>query len=390
MIELLLEKAQQWVKDKTGEAAREHIRFNLIREGHRWNELTYDQLTDLIYAEMFGLGPLQPLIEHPEITDILVNGPYEIYVEQNGRLQHRQDIRFRSQEHLNDLIQRIVAPLGRRFDRSSPFVDARLPDGSRIHAVGEPACINGPLLAIRRFRDQILRLEDLIEGGTCSPDMARFLRNAVHGRCNLVVSGGTGTGKTTTLNCLLDLIAGTSERLVIIEDAVELRYQGHAVRLEARPPNAEGQGKITIRELLRNALRMRPDRIVVGEVRDGAAWDMLQAMNTGHPGSLTTVHANSPYDCLTRIVDMILMDRDPPPFEALARHVGRAIDLVVQLVRLPSGKRVMQQLAIVDWDWQGWHIHSLTDDGEIDLEQTWVNKPHLREVLLPILRELGR
>ena len=289
-------------------------------------------------AEMRGLGPLQPLLDDDGVSEIMVNGPDQVFVERAGRL-HRADVSFRDHAHLLQTIQKIVAPLGRRIDESSPMVDARLPDGSRVNAVIPPLAVRGAALTVRKFSRRPLEMEDLIAQGTLVPEMALVLRAAVAGRLNILVSGGTGSGKTTTLNALSAFI-GEGERVVTIEDAAELRLQQpHVVTLESRPANSEGQGRVGIRELVINALRMRPDRIVVGEVRGGEALDMLQAMNTGHDGSLTTAHANSPRDVLGRLETMVLMAGAELPSRAIREQIASAVDLTVHQARLRDGTR---------------------------------------------------
>jgi pilus assembly protein CpaF len=288
--------------------------------------------------DVLGHGPLQRLLDDPTISEIMVNGPDLIYVEQNGRLT-RSTARFTSDEQLRRIIERIVARVGRRIDESSPLVDARLPDGSRVNAVIAPVAFNGASLTIRKFSRDPFKVSDLIAFGTLSPEIAELLRACVEARLNIIVSGGTGTGKTTLLNVLSSFIP-EGERIVTIEDAVELQLQQeHIVRLESRPPNIEGRGEIAIRDLVRNSLRMRPDRIVVGEVRGGESLDMLQAMNTGHDGSLSTVHANSPRDAIARLETLVLMAGMDLPLRAIREQIASAVDVVVQLTRLRDGTR---------------------------------------------------
>ncbi len=288
--------------------------------------------------DVFGHGPLQRLLEDPSVTEIMVNGPDRVYVEQDGRLQ-RTPIHFDSEEHLRRVIERIVSRVGRRIDEASPLVDARLPDGSRVHAVIAPLAVRGSTLTIRKFAAEPLRTGDLIARGTLTPAMAELLRACVAARLNIIISGGTGTGKTTLLNVLSSFIPET-ERIITIEDAVELQLQqDHVVALESRPANIEGRGEVGIRELVRNSLRMRPDRIVVGEVRGGESLDMLQAMNTGHDGSLSTVHANSPRDAVARLETLVLMAGMELPLRAIREQIASAVDVVVQLSRLRDGTR---------------------------------------------------
>ena len=287
-----------------------------------------------------GLGPLEPLLSDPLVDEVMVNGPDEVYVERRGRLE-RTGVAFAGEGELTHAIERILAPLGRRVDEASPLCDARLPDGSRVHVVIPPLSLSGPCLTIRRFRREGFSLRDLVTRGTLTGELAEFLALCVAARASILVSGGTGSGKTTTLNALSGAIPG-EERIVTIEDAAELRLrQRHVVRLESRPPSLEGRGEVTIRTLVRNALRMRPDRIVVGEVRGAEALDMLQALNTGHDGSMTTVHANSPGDALRRVETLALMAGVGLPHAAVREQVASALDVVVHQVRLPDGSRVI-------------------------------------------------
>ncbi|MEV7395505.1 CpaF family protein [Aeromicrobium sp. NPDC092404] len=291
-----------------------------------------------IEDDALGLGPLQRVLEDPSVTEIMVNGHDTIYVERNGKIT-RSPLRFASEQHLRRAIERIVGRVGRRIDESSPMVDARLQDGSRVNAVVPPLAVRGSSLTIRKFSDTPFTVENLIEFGSMTPQIAALLRAAVESRLNILVSGGTGTGKTTLLNVLSSFIPD-GERIVTIEDAMELKLQqDHVVQLEARPPNIEGSGEITIRDLVRNSLRMRPDRIVVGECRSGEALDMLQAMNTGHDGSLSTLHANAPRDCIARLETLVLMAGMDLPLRAIREQVASAVDLIVQIQRLRDGTR---------------------------------------------------
>ena len=293
-----------------------------------------------VVDRVVGLGPLEPLLRDPTITEIMVNDAAHVFIERDGRLE-QVDIVFRDEAHLRHVIDRIVAPIGRRIDESSPLVDARLADGSRVNAIIPPLALHGPALTIRKFSVEPFSLERLIGLGTVSQDVADFLSESVRDRVSIIISGGTGSGKTSTLNAL-GLCVPTSERLVTIEDAAELQLNHpHLVSLEARPPNIEEKGEITIRTLVRNALRMRPDRIIVGEVRGGEAFDMLQAMNTGHRGSLTTLHANSPADAMIRLESMVLMAGLDMPVAAIRRMIAGAIELVVQQDRMSDGRRLV-------------------------------------------------
>lgn len=295
-------------------------------------------LFESIVAMVLGLGPLEPLLRDDSITEIMVNGPSQVYVERAGKLEETE-VRFRDTEELVRIIDRIVSPLGRRIDESSPMVDARLQDGSRVNVIIPPLSLVGPCMSIRKFARSALSMDDLVRLDACTDDMGKFLKACVEARLNIVVSGGTSSGKTTMLNILSSFL-GNNERIVTIEDAAELQLQQrHVVRLEARPANVEGKGQVSIRQLVINALRMRPDRIVVGEVRGGEALDMLQAMNTGHEGSLTTAHSNSPRDTLHRVETMVLMAGMELPLRAIREQISSAFDLVVHLERLSDGKR---------------------------------------------------
>ncbi len=297
-----------------------------------------EQLVVEVQHETFGLGPIEPLMQDPTVSDILVNGPHEVYVERRGKL-HKTSAIFRDDAHLMQVIDRIVSAVGRRVDESSPMVDARLKDGSRVNAIIPPLALDGPVLSIRRFAVDPYKMTDLLTFGALTEQLAQLLDGAVRARLNILISGGTGAGKTTMLNILSNYIPA-SERIVTIEDSAELQLQqDHVVRLETRPPNIEGTGAVTARDLVRNALRMRPDRIVVGEVRGAEVIDMLQAMNTGHDGSMSTVHANSTRDALSRIETMTLMSGLALPIRAMRDYISSALNLVIQLARLSDGAR---------------------------------------------------
>lgn len=323
------------------------------------------RLFDQIVAEILGFGPLEPLLADETVTEIMVNGPKNVYVEQRGRLT-RSNVVFENDDHVTRVLDRIVAPLGRRIDEASPMVDARLPDGSRVNAIIRPLSLIGPTITIRKFSKKPLTVEDLIRFGSLTAEMAEFLRACVIARLNGVVSGGTGSGKTTLLNVLSGFIPN-DERIVTIENAAELQLrQEHVVTLETRPPNIEGRGEVTIRDLVINSLRMRPDRIVVGECRGGEALDMLQAMNTGHDGSLTTAHANSPRDCLARLETMCLMAGMELPVRAIREQVASAIDSIVQQERLRDGTRKVVKVTEI----QGMEGEIITMSDIFEFEQT--------------------
>jgi pilus assembly protein CpaF len=297
-----------------------------------------DRLTAEIADDILGHGPLERLLADDSVTEIMVNGPFDVWVERQGRL-YETTVRFKDESHLRRIINKMVAQVGRRIDESSPMVDARLPDGSRVNAVLPPLSLSGPLVTIRKFSQHRLDMAELVKLGTISTEVVEFLDRCVRAELNVLISGGTGTGKTTFLNALSSSIPD-SDRIVTIEDAAELRLnQRHVLRLEARPKNIEGEGEIAIRELVRNSLRMRPERIIVGEVRGAEALDMLQAMNTGHDGSLSTVHANAPRDALARIETMVLMAGYDLPVRAIRQQVASALDLLIHLERLEDGSR---------------------------------------------------
>jgi pilus assembly protein CpaF len=317
---------------------RETIGTLLNREETPLSGADRTRIAQEVLDEILGHGPIEPLLRDPLVNEVMVNGHNRIWVERSGRLTP-VEAEFTDEAHLRRVIDRIVSRVGRRVDEASPMVDARLPDGSRVNAVVPPIALDGSCLTIRKFATDPLTVEDLISFGTVTPQVAHLLNACVRGRLDIVVSGGTGSGKTTTLNVLSSFIPA-DERVVTVEDAAELQlHQEHVVRLESRPANAEGRGEVTIRELVRNALRMRPDRIVVGEVRDGAALDMLQAMNTGHDGSLTTVHANSPRDSIARLETMVLMAGVDLPVRAIREQIASAVDLIIQVARLKDGTR---------------------------------------------------
>jgi pilus assembly protein CpaF len=340
---------------RVGEADRQRllpqVRSIALRmcqaRGQALSKLDRERLLEELLSEVFGLGPLDRLMEDPDVTDILVNDPYTVYIERHGRLEST-DVVFADTDHLMRIIRRVVARIGRRIDEVCPLVDARLPDGSRVNAVIPPLALNGPSISIRRFGARPLQLDDLLANCSLFPDMAQFLTAAIEARIGCLISGGTGAGKTTLLNALSAHIP-EEERLVTIEDSAELILQHrHCVRLETRPPNSEGTGAFTQRDLVRNSLRMRPDRIIVGEVRGAEVWDMLQAMNTGHEGSLTTIHANSATDALARLEMMVAMTGFDLPISVVRQYVASGIWLIVHVARLKGGpRRVMNVSEIV-------------------------------------------
>jgi pilus assembly protein CpaF len=327
-------------------AFREEILKVYEQTGVKLPEDLRKQLFQEILDDMVGYGPIQTLLEEPEISEVMVNRPQQVYIERNGKLMET-NITFEDDEHILRIIDRIISPLGRRVDSDSPMVDARLPDGSRVNAVIPPVAIDGPNLTIRKFTKEKLTVDQLLEFDTLTKTMADFLQACVLGRLNIVISGGTGSGKTTLLNVLSGFIP-ESERVVTIEDSAELRLaQKHVVRMESRPPDLDGRGQVTIRDMVRNALRMRPDRIIVGECRGGEALDMLQAMNTGHDGSLTTLHANSPRDALSRLETMVLMAGMELPLKVIRQQIASAVDLIVHQSRLKNGPRKITAISEV-------------------------------------------
>lgn len=330
------------VKDLNSDALRRDIRRVIEHlcdtENPLLNRMEREKLIEEVLDETLGFGPLEPLLKDPTISDILVNGPKKVYVERRGKLE-KTDVLFRDNDHLLQIIDRIVSKVGRRVDETSPLCDARLPDGSRVNTVINPISLDGASLSIRRFGTQPLKLEDLLNYKAFSPEMAMLMEACIKARLNVVISGGTGSGKTTLLNTMSSFIPG-DERVVTIEDAAELQLQqDHVVRMETRPPNIENKGAITTRDLVRNALRMRPERIIIGECRGGEALDMLQAMNTGHSGSMTTLHANSVRDAMSRLETMIMMAGFELPIKAMRQQIASAVDLVIQANRLQGGPR---------------------------------------------------
>src|SRR5579883_1116140 len=330
------------VSDLEGDTLRREIRLVVERlcdtENPLLNRMERERLIDEVLDETFGFGPLEVLLKDPTISDILINGPHKIYVERRGKME-KSDVKFRDNDHLLQIIDRIVSKIGRRVDETSPMVDARLPDGSRVNAIIPPLALDGPSVSIRRFGANPLKLEDLLNYKAFTPEMAMLMEACIKARLNIVISGGTGCGKTTLLNTLSSFIPH-EERIVTIEDAAELQLQqDHVVRLETRPPNIEGKGAVTTRDLVRNALRMRPERIIIGECRGAESLDMLQAMNTGHAGSMTTLHANSPRDAQARLETMIMMAGMELPIKAMRQQISSAVDMIIQANRLQGGPR---------------------------------------------------
>jgi len=341
---LNLSSLERVSREQVLEAIRKVVHDLISQEMVALNFEEREALVSQVLDEIFGLGPLEPLIQDAEISDILVNTYKQIFIERNGRLE-KTDVRFQDDRHLLQVIDRIVSSVGRRIDDSSPMVDARLPDGSRVNAIIKPLALDGPHLSIRKFRRDALGAEDLIRNESATEPMVELLRGIVKARLNVIISGGTGAGKTTLLNVLSSFIPLT-ERIVTIEDSAELQLrQPHVVRLETRPANIEGQGEVAQRMLLINALRMRPDRIIMGECRGGEAVDMLQAMNTGHDGSLTTIHSNSPRDCLSRLETMIAMASLDLPERAMRQQIASAVNVVIQVSRLGDGTRKIIQIS---------------------------------------------
>jgi pilus assembly protein CpaF len=330
------------VSDLEGDTLRREIRLVVERlcdtENPLLNRMERERLIDEVLDETFGFGPLEVLLKDPTISDILINGPHNIFVERRGKME-KTDVKFRDDGHLLQIIDRIVSKVGRRVDETSPMVDARLPDGSRVNAIIPPLSLDGASVSIRRFGSNPLKLEDLLNYKAFTPEIAMLMEACIKARLNIIISGGTGCGKTTLLNTLSSFIS-QEERIVTIEDAAELQLQQeHVVRLETRPPNIEGKGAITCRDLVRNALRMRPERIIIGECRGAESLDMLQAMNTGHAGSMTTLHANTPRDAQARLETMIMMAGMELPIKAMRQQISSAVDLIIQANRLQGGPR---------------------------------------------------
>src|SRR3954451_23065770 len=338
------------VKDLNSDALRRDIRRVIEHlcdtENPLLNRMERERLIDEVLDETFGFGPLEMLLKDPTISDILVNGPHKIYVERRGKLE-KTDVKFRDNDHLLQIIDRIVSKVGRRVDETSPMVDARLPDGSRVNAIIPPLALDGPSVSIRRFGSNPLKLEDLLNYKAFTPEMAMLMEACIKAHLNIIISGGTGCGKTTLLNTLSAFIPH-EERIVTIEDAAELQLQqDHIVRLETRPPNIEGKGSITCRDLVRNSLRMRPERIIIGECRGAETLDMLQAMNTGHSGSMTTLHANTPRDAQARLETMVMMAGMDLPIKAMRQQISSAVDVIIQANRLQGGPRKVTSITEV-------------------------------------------
>ncbi|GEL77982.1 CpaF family protein [Tenuibacillus multivorans] len=346
----------------------EEIAVDLIKENEAFRTVDRKRVVDDLVNDLTGYGPINPLLADEDVSEVMVNGPDQVYCERDGRLE-LTDITFRDDDHVHHVIEKIVAPLGRRIDESSPMVDARLPDGSRVNAIIPPLALNGPTLTIRKFATDPFKIDDLVNFGTLTQEMATFIDACVKARLNIFVSGGTGSGKTTSLNVLSNFIPN-DERIVTIEDAAELQLgQDHVVSLESRPPNLEGKGAISIRDLVRNSLRMRPDRIVIGEVRGAEALDMLQAMNTGHDGSLATGHSNSPRDMLSRLETMVLLAGVELPIKAIRDQISGAIDLIIQQSRLKDGSRKIVKITEV----QGLEGDVIVLQDIFEFEQTGVD-----------------
>lgn len=345
-ISVMPDKSDESQKRLISNMVREKIAETLLAGRRHLSQADKHLLHEAIMDEIYGFGPITGLLKDPEISEIMVNGPDTVYVESQGKIT-RSDVIFRDEQHVYHTIDKIIAPLGRRVDESSPMVDARLADGSRVNIIIPPLAINGPTITIRKFAADPYTLEDLITFGTLNVDIAKFLRASVRARMNIIVSGGTGSGKTTLLNVLSGFLP-EEERIVTIEDAAELQLQQkHVISLESRPANIEGKGRVTIRDLVVNTLRMRPDRIIVGEVRSGETLDMLQAMNTGHDGSITTVHANTPRDSLYRLETMVLMSGMDLPSRAIREQISSALHIIVQIARYPDGTRKISKISEV-------------------------------------------
>ena len=353
LLEKLRSKIIENIIDKevpTGSDINDFINTEIDKciEGYDLSNLERNHIFNMIEDEINGKGPISELIGDKDITEIMVNGPKDVYIEIDGRIIKDESVSFINDEHIIRTIQRLIQPLGRTIDSSNPMVDSRLEDGSRINAVIPPLSVKGPVITIRKFKDEMSSIDELLRIGTLTPYMARFLSACVKAKLNIIICGGTGSGKTTLLNALSSFI-GNDERVITIEDAAELKLrQPHVISLETRLVNYEGTGEVTIRDLVINSLRMRPDRIIVGEVRGKEAFDMLQAMNTGHDGSLTTMHANSPVEALNRLETMVLMAGMEIPIKAIREYIENAIDLVINVTRLSDGRRKVNSICEVD------------------------------------------
>ncbi|MFB0918666.1 MAG: CpaF family protein [Clostridiaceae bacterium] len=343
LIQVMPERDDLDAKVLVNKMVQEELRNELQRVKKHLSASDKMAVQNSVMDEIFGFGPITKLLDDPTVTEIMVNGPFSVFVEKNGKL-HKAPTKFRNDRHVYHTIDKIIAPLGRRVDESSPMVDARLPDGSRVNVIIPPLAVTGPTITIRKFAANPYTLDNLITFGTLNLEMASFFKSCVRGRLNIIVSGGTGSGKTTLLNVLSGFIPH-DERIVTIEDAAELQLQQeHVISLESRPSNIEGKGRITIRDLVVNSLRMRPDRIIVGEVRSAETLDMLQAMNTGHDGSITTVHANTPRDSLARLETMIHMGGIELPSRAIREQIASSINIIIQISRYPDGSRKISKV----------------------------------------------
>ena len=348
----------RWEPARVANFVSEQVRLYVTQQRLPVNARETEALSKDARDELMGFGPIQSLVDDDTVNDIVVNGPNRVFIERDGKLS-TATVRFVNDAHVLRVIQRILSPIGRRVDESTPMVDARLQDGSRVNAIIPPIALDGPCVSIRKFRKSALKPEDLVRTGSISQAALDYLKVRVHGRTNLIVIGGTGSGKTTFLNMLSQWVP-SSERIITVEDAAELRlHHAHTVRLESRPPNLEGQKAVSARDLVRNALRMRPDRLIVGEVRGGEAFDMVQAMNTGHDGSMSTCHANSVVDALRRLETMVLVAGSGLPLDAIREQIGSSIDLVIHVARGNNGCRRIVDVADVDSSPDGWRAHSL-------------------------------
>jgi len=364
MSETNTERKRQMLKERVEAVIAEEAPKVNINLSHFETQALISGIMD----DMIGFGPIQPLLDEEDISEVMVNGPNQIYYEKKGKLI-LSDVKFKDNDHVMRIIERIVAPIGRRIDESVPYVDARLPDGSRVNAIIPPLALNGPTVTIRKFKKEALRVSDLVRFGTLTEEMALFIEACIKVRLNIVVSGGTGSGKTTTLNILSSFIP-EDERIITCEDAAELQLrQPHVVRLETRPANIEGKGEVAMRDLIKNTLRMRPERVIVGECRGGEALDMLQAMNTGHDGSLTTGHANTPRDMLARLETMVLMSGMDLPVRAIREQISSAVQLIIQQSRLKDGSRKITYLTEI----QGMEGDKVVTQDIFRFEQTGVD-----------------